>query len=77
MTVDVKAYYDHIPTDRRKRIRNAYLHAFQSCISAVLVYCEVYGVTDKIGALCPAGPSYSPSLTDGVIVATELAAIVF
>ncbi len=55
ITVDVKAYYDHIPTDRRRRKRNPYFHAFQSCISAVLIYCETSGVKDKIGFMIDSG----------------------
>src|SRR5882672_9343092 len=55
MTVDVKAYHEHIAADRRRRIRNPYFHAFQSCISAVLVYCKTYGVKDKIGFMIDGG----------------------
>jgi hypothetical protein len=55
ITVPVKEFYAHIPADRRRRKRNPYFHAFNSCISAVLVYCESFNVTDEIGFMIDGG----------------------
>jgi hypothetical protein len=54
-TVDVGAFYKHISTDRHRRIRNPYFHVFQSCIFAVLAYCQQYEVKDKIGFMVDGG----------------------
>lgn len=63
ITVDVKAYYDHVATDRRRRRRNPYFHAFQSCISAVLINCETSGVKDKISFMIDGGSASATHAT--------------
>jgi hypothetical protein len=48
ITVDVNVYSRFVPTDRKKRLHKPYFHALESCISSALIYCEMYGITDKI-----------------------------
>jgi len=55
VTIDVKAYYAHVSTDKHAKKRNPYSHAFQSCISSVLIYCQTFKLPGAIGIVLDGG----------------------
>jgi len=64
VTVSVKDFYQYIPADRRKWLRNPYFHAFNSLISAVLLYCQEFRLEGKISFMLDGG-TVSPTHTTG------------
>jgi hypothetical protein len=54
-TISVRDYNAIIETDRRKKRRNVYFHAFQTCLSAVMLYCERKSLKEKVGFIFDSG----------------------
>ena len=70
-TISVRDYNAIIKTDKRKKRRNVYFHAFQTCLSTTMIYCQRKSVEGKIGFVFDSG-SVSPMHAEGYFEAFKL-----
>jgi len=53
--VSVRDYNAIVETDKRKKRRNPYFHAFQTCLSGTMIYCQQKSILGKIGFVFDSG----------------------
>ncbi len=53
--VSVRDYNAIVETDKRKKRRNPYFHAFQTCLSGTMIYCQQKSIPGKIGFVFDSG----------------------
>jgi Protein of unknown function (DUF3800) len=69
--ISVRDYNAIIETDKRKKQRNPYFHAFQTCLSATMIYCQQKSIEGKIGFVFDSG-SMSPMHAAGYFEAFKV-----